>query len=133
MKRTRRPVRVQGLPNGRVAPGGEPAALSPRSATEYNERATAMTMANPDGTSSDRPDASTEGPRTSHGLRVGTPPQTSGGIPAIASAMRHTMAEMGLVRGAKMLMKVNQADGFDCPGCAWPEPEEHRSAFEFCE
>ena len=27
---------------------------------------------------------------------------------------------------------VNQKDGFDCPGCAWPDPE-HRTSFEFCE
>ena len=27
---------------------------------------------------------------------------------------------------------VNQKEGFDCPGCAWPDPE-HRTTFEFCE
>ena len=27
---------------------------------------------------------------------------------------------------------VNQKNGFDCPGCAWPDPE-HRTSFEFCE
>ena len=32
----------------------------------------------------------------------------------------------------KTLRMVNQQDGFDCPGCAWPDPE-HRSSFEFCE
>ncbi|CAG9183191.1 Protein YdeP [Cupriavidus laharis] len=32
----------------------------------------------------------------------------------------------------KMLFKQNQADGFDCPGCAWPD-RQHASTFEFCE
>lgn len=41
---------------------------------------------------------------------------------------------MGVPRTARTLLKVNQADGFDCPGCAWPEPEPgKRSHFEFCE
>jgi molybdopterin-dependent oxidoreductase alpha subunit len=40
---------------------------------------------------------------------------------------------MGLVRGARTLLKVNQPGGVDCPGCAWPEPDRERSHFEFCE
>src|SRR6185369_8853707 len=40
---------------------------------------------------------------------------------------------MGLVRGVRTLLKVNQAGGVDCPGCAWPEPDRERSHFEFCE
>ncbi|MFM0129432.1 FdhF/YdeP family oxidoreductase [Paraburkholderia sediminicola] len=32
----------------------------------------------------------------------------------------------------RMLFKQNQPDGFDCPGCAWPD-REHASTFEFCE
>ena len=39
---------------------------------------------------------------------------------------------MGAGRTLKTLSTINQTDGFDCPGCAWPEPE-HRSAAEFCE
>jgi molybdopterin-dependent oxidoreductase alpha subunit len=34
--------------------------------------------------------------------------------------------------GYRMLFKQNQPDGFDCPGCAWPD-REHASTFEFCE
>jgi molybdopterin-dependent oxidoreductase alpha subunit len=56
------------------------------------------------------------------------------GFGAIASTVRHTMLEMGMIRGASTLLKVNQAHGFDCPGCAWPEPGvDHRSHAEFCE
>ncbi len=32
----------------------------------------------------------------------------------------------------RALFKQNQPDGFDCPGCAWPD-REHASTFEFCE
>ena len=39
---------------------------------------------------------------------------------------------MGLKRSVKTLTMVNQQNGFDCPGCAWPDPE-HRTHFEFCE
>ncbi len=39
---------------------------------------------------------------------------------------------MGLIRGLRVLSNVNQTDGFDCPGCAWPDPERP-SAFEYCE
>ncbi|SIN70999.1 oxidoreductase alpha (molybdopterin) subunit [Singulisphaera sp. GP187] len=56
------------------------------------------------------------------------------GFGAIASTVKHTMHEMGMFRGASTLLKVNQAHGFDCPGCAWPEPGvDHRSHAEFCE
>ncbi|WP_213780690.1 FdhF/YdeP family oxidoreductase [Caballeronia sp. dw_276] len=36
------------------------------------------------------------------------------------------------VSGAKTLLRMNQPEGFDCPGCAWPDPK-HTSSFEFCE
>ncbi len=35
-------------------------------------------------------------------------------------------------KGALTLLAQNQPDGFDCPGCAWPD-REHTSTFEFCE
>lgn len=55
------------------------------------------------------------------------------GIPAVTSALHHVSEELGLWKGLKTLMKVNQKNGIDCPGCAWPEPE-HRSALgEYCE
>ena len=47
----------------------------------------------------------------------------------------HVAAQQGKLRIALSMLKVNQADGFDCPGCAWPDPADpgERSAFEFCE
>jgi molybdopterin-dependent oxidoreductase alpha subunit len=58
--------------------------------------------------------------------------EVAGGIPAIVSTARHAWREMGAVRSLKTLAQLNQKDGFDCPGCAWPDPSE-RAATEFCE
>jgi molybdopterin-dependent oxidoreductase alpha subunit len=47
--------------------------------------------------------------------------------------MGQAWAEMGAVRSLRTLSQVNQKEGFDCPGCAWPDPDGHRSMVEFCE
>jgi molybdopterin-dependent oxidoreductase alpha subunit len=60
-------------------------------------------------------------------------PKAAGGAPAIIAAVKTISEEMGLVRGVRTLLKVNQTGGVDCPGCAWPEPDRERSHFEFCE
>jgi molybdopterin-dependent oxidoreductase alpha subunit len=59
--------------------------------------------------------------------------KAAGGVPAIIATLKTISAEMGLVRGARTLLQVNQLGGIDCPGCAWPEPDRERSHFEFCE
>lgn len=48
------------------------------------------------------------------------------------SSLRYALLTSGAVRGAQALLRVNQPEGFDCPGCAWPDPK-HRSVTEFCE
>jgi molybdopterin-dependent oxidoreductase alpha subunit len=48
-------------------------------------------------------------------------------------ATAHALREQSIVlKGSKALLSMNQPDGFDCPGCAWPDPK-HASSFEFCE
>src|SRR5919205_1127184 len=59
--------------------------------------------------------------------------KAAGGIPAIRATLKAVSSEMGLVRGVRTLLKINQTGGVDCPGCAWPEPDRERSHFEFCE
>ena len=59
--------------------------------------------------------------------------KSAGGIPAIMSAAKSSLKEMGVGRSLRTLLKLNQAGGFDCPGCAWPEPDAERSHAEFCE
>src|SRR3954462_7265800 len=54
------------------------------------------------------------------------------GIPGVLHAVEYSVEQMGMLRSAQTLLKVNQKDGFDCPGCAWPEPDR-RHTFEFCE
>ncbi|MEU6996188.1 FdhF/YdeP family oxidoreductase [Streptomyces sp. NPDC046465] len=54
------------------------------------------------------------------------------GLPAIGHTLRMAQQQMGVRRTALTLLRVNQKDGFDCPGCAWPEPD-HRHKAEFCE
>jgi molybdopterin-dependent oxidoreductase alpha subunit len=60
--------------------------------------------------------------------------QTSaGGLRSVLSSLNHVVSEMGLVDGVSTLSKLNQVDGYDCPGCAWPDPDHERSFAEFCE
>jgi molybdopterin-dependent oxidoreductase alpha subunit len=54
------------------------------------------------------------------------------GLPAVLNSVRFVGSQAGIARGLPLLRKVNQTDGFDCPGCAWPEPL-HRHPAEFCE
>ncbi|HEX7130940.1 MAG TPA: FdhF/YdeP family oxidoreductase, partial [Iamia sp.] len=51
---------------------------------------------------------------------------------AVLHSVAHSVREMGVGRSLTSLLKVNQVDGFDCPGCAWPDPDR-RSQTEFCE
>jgi hypothetical protein len=52
-----------------------------------------------------------------------------GALRAVARALREQSVEL---KGSKALLSMNQPEGFDCPGCAWPDPR-HASSFEFCE
>lgn len=64
--------------------------------------------------------------------RVEPAQHSAAGLPAVAHSLRIAQQQMGVRRTARTLLKVNQKDGFDCPGCAWPEGDERHTA-EFCE
>ncbi|MCX5075982.1 FdhF/YdeP family oxidoreductase [Streptomyces sp. NPDC054949] len=64
--------------------------------------------------------------------RIAPPGRAAAGLPAIGHTLRIAQQQMGLARTARTLLKVNQKDGFDCPGCAWPEGDKRHTA-EFCE
>lgn len=64
--------------------------------------------------------------------QVAEPQHAAAGLPAIGHTLRVAQQQMGVKRTALTLLRVNQKDGFDCPGCAWPEPD-HRHKAEFCE
>jgi molybdopterin-dependent oxidoreductase alpha subunit len=52
-----------------------------------------------------------------------------GALKAVADAVR---GQQAIVKETRGLLNMNQPHGFDCPGCAWPDPK-HTSSFEFCE
>ncbi|MGW0873765.1 FdhF/YdeP family oxidoreductase [Streptomyces sp. NPDC002740] len=64
--------------------------------------------------------------------QVAEPKHVAAGLPAVGHSLRIAQQQMGVKRTALTLLRVNQKNGFDCPGCAWPEPE-HRHTAEFCE
>jgi molybdopterin-dependent oxidoreductase alpha subunit len=64
--------------------------------------------------------------------RVSPPERSAAGVTGAVAGARAALGRMGPSRTVRTLLRVNQVDGFDCPGCAWPEPG-HRSHLEFCE
>src|SRR5690606_6582339 len=65
-------------------------------------------------------------------VRVTPTKRVSVGVPAVLHALQMANEQMGVARSVQTLRRVNQKDGFDCPGCAWPE-EDKRHIAEFCE
>ena len=65
-------------------------------------------------------------------VTVGSRKKVAVGVPAVLHALKISVDQMGVTRSAQTLLRVNQKDGFDCPGCAWPE-EDKRHIAEFCE
>jgi molybdopterin-dependent oxidoreductase alpha subunit len=62
------------------------------------------------------------------------PKKSSVGIHGITESARYSMAEMGPKRSLQTLLAMNQVNGFDCPSCAWGDPDpDHRRTAEFCE
>ncbi|MBO0744309.1 MAG: FdhF/YdeP family oxidoreductase [Candidatus Dormibacteraeota bacterium] len=77
-------------------------------------------------------------PRAEQGdtkLRIRRPEDEAVGPEAIVVALGHAREQMGVVRGTRALYRLNRVGGFDCPGCAWPDPEpgERSKIAEFCE
>lgn len=65
-------------------------------------------------------------------LTVGQAKTKAAGIPGVVHSIEVALAQMGPTRTARTLLRLNQKDGFDCPGCAWPEADKRHLA-EFCE
>ncbi len=59
----------------------------------------------------------------------------AGGWGSLKAGISHVLHQGGALGAASALLRVNQPDGFDCPGCAWPEPALPGGAgtLEFCE
>lgn len=73
-------------------------------------------------------------PETFSNLKTKTPPTNSVGFGALKAAVVHANKYMKPADALKISLKINQKRGFDCPGCAWPDPDNERSALgEYCE
>lgn len=60
--------------------------------------------------------------------------KSAAGVPAVLAVVSDLFEEGVPVRGTKALFKMNQRGGFDCPSCAWPDPDDDRSALgDYCE
>src|SRR5680860_1407440 len=68
-----------------------------------------------------------------HDLVVTKPKKSAAGLEAVVVALDRGIAQAGVSRTARSLLRLNQRDGTDCPGCAWPESQGHRKTAEFCE
>ena len=68
------------------------------------------------------------------GIKLIDIPKKAVGTKAIKSALNHVFSETGVSKGISLLQNLNQINGFDCPGCAWPDPDEKRAFLaEYCE
>lgn len=65
-------------------------------------------------------------------LAVHDPKEWAAGVPGVVRSLAYSQTQMGPRRSLLTLTRVNQKHGFDCPGCAWPEPDKRKIA-EFCE
>jgi molybdopterin-dependent oxidoreductase alpha subunit len=82
----------------------------------------------------DKKQPAAENPERLLGLKISEPKTWAAGIPAVTVAMVDILKESGFVRGMEGLFKMNKKDGFDCSGCAWPDPDDDRSPVaEYCE
>jgi molybdopterin-dependent oxidoreductase alpha subunit len=73
-------------------------------------------------------------PRKLTGLKKRRPEKNTAGLAALQSSLQQVNKYMRLSDAPKVLMQLNQKGGIDCPGCAWPDPDDHRSALgEYCE
>ncbi len=74
-----------------------------------------------------------QSPVDTDSVRIEDAAKVAAGLPSVFKAVEFTLKEPGLIRGAAALSRLNQFDGTDCPGCAWPDPDGHRSLNEYCE
>ena len=68
-----------------------------------------------------------------HAVTITPPEREAAGVKAVMVSLQRGLTSMGPLRTAATWAKLNQRDGFDCPGCAWPEEHGGRKLAEFCE
>jgi hypothetical protein len=68
-----------------------------------------------------------------HAVTITPPEREAAGLKAVMVSLQRGLRSMGPLRTAATWAKLNQRDGFDCPGCTWPEEQGGRKHLEFCE
>jgi molybdopterin-dependent oxidoreductase alpha subunit len=82
----------------------------------------------------EKPVAGAENPEAFTGLKRGKIKKSAAGLAAVVVSGKQVFSEAGVVRGLTALNSLNKKGGFDCPSCAWPDPDDERSALgEYCE
>lgn len=67
-------------------------------------------------------------------LKLKPPKAWAAGVPAVFHSLDQLVLNASVLRGGRALFSMNQFDGFDCPSCAWPDPDDERSKLgEYCE
>jgi molybdopterin-dependent oxidoreductase alpha subunit len=79
------------------------------------------------------PDHDIDASYDEHAAVVSGVEDEAAGMTAVMVSMQRALEQMGPVRTAATLTRLNQRHGFDCPGCAWPEEHGGRKVAEFCE
>jgi molybdopterin-dependent oxidoreductase alpha subunit len=77
--------------------------------------------------------AGAEVPVEDYPHRTGKRDRSAAGLTSIWETVHRGARDMGVKRSLKTLLSLNQKDGFDCPSCAWPDPDDERKTAEFCE
>ncbi len=68
------------------------------------------------------------------GLKIGKPQKKAVGLKGVSESLRHMRRYMNNGDALKVSLALNQKGGIDCPGCAWPDPDDERSKLgEYCE
>jgi molybdopterin-dependent oxidoreductase alpha subunit len=74
-----------------------------------------------------------EPPHDADAAHVGHRSTSAAGSYSVWETVRRGVHSMGPKRTLQTLARLNQKDGFDCPSCAWPDPDGERKMAEFCE
>jgi len=77
--------------------------------------------------------AGAEPPLDDFPSKTGKRDLSAAGLTSIWETVHRGARDMGVKRSLRTLLKLNQKDGFDCPSCAWPDPDDDRKTAEFCE
>src|SRR5215470_14076633 len=75
-----------------------------------------------------------ENPEQLTGFKKAELKKAAAGFEAVVSGTTMMFKEAGVARGLKAMRHLNKRHGFDCPSCAWPDPDDERSRIaEYCE